>query len=84
MPRCHCSNSNLRLTGIWRESGGMRLEWQGGTNATQFLQRSRGFDGTNIEWFDIFTNPAPTPWSNSYFDPTGTNRMDWYRMRVER
>jgi YD repeat-containing protein len=76
-------NSNLRLA-IRSEPGGMRLEWQGGTNAIQFLQRSRDFDGTNIEWFDIFTNPAPTPWSNSYFDTTGTNRMDWYRIRVER
>jgi len=77
------TNSVLRLTGIRREAGGMRLEWQGGTNKTQFLQRSLTFHGTNIEWLDIFTNPAPTPWTNTYLDPAGTNRMDWYRIRIE-
>ncbi len=61
----------------------LRIEWHGGTWATQFLQRRMGFDVTN-PWADIFTNPTPTPNPSSFSNSIGTNNSIFYRIRVNR
>jgi len=79
------ASSFLRITGVVRESGGVRVNWQGGIEARQFLQRSSGLGGTNL-WINLLTTNPPTPITNSYLDLSnpGTNSANFYRIRVER
>jgi hypothetical protein len=73
-------NSYLRITGLRPVLGGMKIDWLGGTNGIQYLQRADTLNSNT--WADIFTNPAPTPFSGSYTDMLGTNAMQFYRVRV--
>jgi hypothetical protein len=57
--------------------------WQGGVQATQYLQRRTNDVWATDVWMDILTNPSPTIPSN-YLDLLGTNRIEWFRIRVER
>jgi hypothetical protein len=76
------SVSTLQMLGVSRGPGGLYVQWQGGTQATQYLQRrfSLGPDG---QWGDIFTNPPPTATTVTYTDPIGTNSTRFYRVRVQ-
>lgn len=76
-------DSCLRVSGIAAGPGGLRIRWQGGTNATQYLQQARELGGTNGTWRDIFTNPTPT-YSGSYTNLFETNSRMFYRIRAER
>jgi hypothetical protein len=60
------------------------VSWQGGVQATQYLQRRLRLFDTNDSWLDLLTNPPPTPVSGSYTDLLGTNAMQFYRVRAER
>ena len=75
--------SYLRITGISLLPGGVKLDWQGGVHATQYLQRNFELGGTNI-WRDLLTNLPPTPISGSYTDWLATNVLQFYRMKTER
>ncbi len=72
----------LRMTGVTLVSGGVSVQWQGGIQATEFLQR-RFCLGTNDQWVNIFTNPPPTAPTVTYTDPIGTNRLMFYRVRAQ-
>jgi len=76
------ANSYLRLS-IAPLPDGIRLMWQGGVQATQYLQRRTNDVWATDVWMDILTNPSPTIPSN-YLDLLGTNRIEWFRIRVER
>ena len=78
------ASSYLRMSGIQGVAGGVRIEWQGGMMATQFLQHRLRLDDTNALWTDIFTNPPPTPFTGSFTNHLGTNSLEFYRIRVER
>ncbi len=76
--------SYLCITGITPGAGGVRIDWQGGTNASQYLQQTTGLDPTN-SWVDIFTNPpTPNPGSFTVTSSIGTNSAMFYRIRVTR
>src|ERR1051325_261255 len=77
------SNSYLRITGILNLGGGAQINWQGGTQARQILQRTSGLEGTN-SWLNLQTNEPPTPLGGSYLDVLNTNSASFYRIRVER
>jgi hypothetical protein len=63
--------------------GGLKLDGEGGTNATQLLQSALSL--TEIAaWFNMYTAAPPTPVSGSYTDLLGTSAMQFYRIRVER
>ncbi len=60
----------------------MIVSWQGGAEATQFLERKVSLLDAN--WRIILINVPPTPTSGSYTDMLGTNAMQFYRIRAER
>jgi uncharacterized repeat protein (TIGR01451 family) len=78
------SASYLALTGIAPVAGGLRLDWQGGSAARQFLQSRFDLFSTNDAWLDVFSNQPPTPLINSVTNPFGTNPLQFFRIRATR
>jgi hypothetical protein len=76
--------SVLRISRIVPEANGLRLEWQGGAQARQFLERSRSVGTAGTNWLTIYTNSPPTPLQTNLFDLLGTNRALFYRVRAVR
>jgi hypothetical protein len=74
--------SYLRITSLALVPAGLRIEWQGGILATQYLQRLDGF-GTNT-WQDVFTNYPPTPIIGSFTNAVGTTSPSFYRIKATR
>jgi len=74
--------STLQMVGVSRGPGGFYVQWQGGSQATQYLQQrfSLGPDG---QWIDIFTNPPPTAATVTYTNPISSNTTMFYRVRVQ-
>jgi hypothetical protein len=77
-------NSYLRIRSISSMSGGVSIEWMGGIQATQYLQRCLTLDATKLLWEDVFTNPPPTPVTGSNTQFFGTNNLMFYRIRATR
>ena len=75
--------SYLHFTGLSVLPGGIKLNWLGGEQATQYMQRSFTLTATN-QWLNIFTAAPPTPLSGSYTDLLGTNAMRFYRIEATR
>ena len=74
--------SGLRLIQFARSNQVVRLQWVGGINATQYLERSTSLT-PGSQWVAIMTNNPPTPLTNQFIDSLGaTNRF--YRVRVTR
>jgi hypothetical protein len=76
------SLSYLHLTGINPVAGGMRIQWEGGIFATQYVQRLNNLN-TNV-WLNISTSLPPTPISGSFTDAPGTNATEFYRVKAVR
>ena len=74
--------STLQMLGVTRGPGGFYVQWQGGSQATQYLQR-RFSAGPEGQWVDIFTNPPPTATTVTYTNPIGTNGTSFYRVRAQ-
>lgn len=74
------TDSLLRLNLIYPDWGGVRIEWQGGIQAAQWLESSGSVTGV---WNTIFAVPPPTPGSNAVviFDARPTR---FYRIRAGR
>jgi hypothetical protein len=53
------------MTGIIPDGAGFRIDWQGGTKATQYLEYKTSLLSTNA-WIVIYTNIPDTPVTNSY------------------
>jgi len=78
------ASSGLRLTNLGMSNQVMRLQWVGGINATQYLERSASLT-PGSQWVTILTNHPLTPVTNQFTDTAGgtaTNRF--YRLRVTR
>ena len=75
--------SHLRITGVSLLPGGLKLDWQGGVEATQILQRNLSVGGAD-SWLNIHTVAPPTSTSGSYTDVLGTNALQFYRLKVNR
>jgi hypothetical protein len=74
--------SYLRITGLSLVPEGLRIEWQGGILATQYLQSLADL-GTNT-WENLFTSSPPTPILGSFTNAPGTNVMQFYRLKATR
>jgi len=74
------ADSLLRLNRIYPDWGGVRIEWQGGIEAAQWLQSSSSITGI---WNTIFAVPHPTLGTNAVivFDP---RPIRFYRIRASR
>jgi hypothetical protein len=75
--------SYLHFTSVATVPSGMKLDWAGGSNATQYVQRTLSLSGGNT-WSNLITNLPPTPITGSYTDTLGTNVMKFYRIEVTR
>lgn len=73
--------SCLRFTAIQNRFNGVLLNWSGGANSFECLQRCGALGGTNV-WQDIFTNPPSTSPDSSYMDASATNGPYLYRIRA--
>ena len=76
------TNPPVNFAGITPVQGGIQFNWQGGSNAWLYLQRSPALAGTNMNWVNIWTGAPPTPISGSYTDSFGTNPMGFYRLKI--
>ena len=75
-------DSHLAITGVVGAAAGVRIHWQGGLLATQYLERCEHLAGTGTVWQAVFTNLPPTSTATNVFD-AGVG-MRFYRLRVER
>ena len=78
--RSHVSEGSRRKA----EGRGQRVEWQGGAQARQYLERNNGLSLPTNRWVVIYTNNPPTPLQTNLFDLLGTNRALFYRVRAMR
>ncbi len=75
--------SHLRITGVSFVPGGIAFQWQGGTQATQYLQCT--FDlSAAAPWTDVFTNLPPTVTPSGFTNASATNVTQFYRLRALR
>jgi hypothetical protein len=77
------SNSALKVLGISVMSGGVRVDFQGGSNAWQYLECRQDMS-TNGQWIIVLTNSPPTLTNTNFLDVRGTNAMQFYRIKAER
>ena len=75
--------SYLALSGISVTSGGVRIDWHGGTGSRQFLQGRLDLSSSNEVWLDLFTNLPPTPVDNSVTNPAAAP-IQLFRIRTTR
>ena len=75
--------SVLRFRGLQMTETGMRIEWQGGVQARQILERA--VDLTHPDpWQPVLTNEPPTPVVNEHVDALPEQEPRFYRITVER
>lgn len=66
------------------KADGLRIEWQGGAQARQYLERNNDTSFSTNRYVVISTNNPPTPLQTNLFDLLGTNRALFYRVRAVR
>ena len=76
--------SVLALTGILPQADGVRLDWKGGVQATQYVEYRSTLTETAETWVAIFTNLPPVATSTNIVDAGRTNQMLFYRIKAER
>lgn len=76
------AQSVLRFLELSLDSDGVRLEWQGGVQARQILERTHDLTDPD-SWTPVFTNEPPTETKADYLDEAGAV-LRFYRIRVER
>jgi len=64
----HSTNSFLAITSIISEGGGLRVYWQGGEQATQWLEGGCTLGAEGEQWDTIFTNVPPTSLATNILD----------------
>ncbi len=74
--------SVLKLTGIRPDTGGIRIFWQGGEQARQYLEFTTNLPDTGA-WITIYTNEPITSSTNTLIDETEGN-IGLYRIRAGR
>jgi hypothetical protein len=77
------AGSALMMTDVRFQEGGVRIDWQGGSSSTQFLECIAGLGASN-QWNAIYTNLPDTLVLNSFYNAGETNEQLFYRIRVER
>jgi len=75
-------NSLLHVTSLAPDATGVQLQWQGGSAATQYVERKFSLDDPT--WEVIQTIQPPTPATNSLHIPFGAESKAFYRIRAQR
>ncbi|MDD4873217.1 MAG: immune inhibitor A [Kiritimatiellae bacterium] len=77
--------SILALVGIRPEAGNIRIEWEGGLLATQYIQICTNLCSASALWQSIYTNGVlPTLVTNFFIDYGRTNPILYYRVKTVR
>jgi len=76
-------NSYLRITSAQVSTNGVQINWSGGSQARQYVQRISSIGGTNT-WVNLEIIQPPTAINGNYTDAAATNGVSFYRIRVER
>ena len=78
------SESVLRIEGIdaWGTNNWVRIRWQGGRDAVQYLMRAERLTGDGSEWTVVYTNLPPTAIITNLIDEVGSNQMFFYRIKA--
>ncbi|VGO18352.1 right-handed parallel beta-helix repeat-containing protein [Pontiella sulfatireligans] len=74
--------SVLKLTTIQPEAGGIRIDWQGGGQARQYLEYTANLPANT--WVAIYTNEPVTAPTNMLVDSNAGGNPGFYRIQAER
>ena len=74
--------SVLAITGIQPDAGGMRIDWQGGEQARQYIDYTTSLP-SNV-WTAIYTNEPLTAPANTLVDSNAVANPGFYRIRAGR
>jgi hypothetical protein len=77
-------DSLLMITGILPELGGVRISWQGGTAAWQYLEYRMDLTSTDELLKTIFSNEPTTTVNTNIIDMGATNQVLYYRIKADR
>ena len=75
--------SALRFVSLSSLTNAVRLGWQGGVMATQYIESCSNLCTNPVTWVAVFTNPPPTSITN-HLDIGTTNSPRFYRIRATR
>jgi hypothetical protein len=78
------TNSLLAITGIQTLPEGVLIDWQGGSNAWQYLECWNNLTDTSGTWTVISTNVPPTALSTSSLHAISQPTTQLYRIRAGR
>jgi hypothetical protein len=80
------ADSVLAVTAIELVGPQVRIEWKGGTEALQFLERRSALDlaSSSEPWTVVFTNRPPTAPETNVLDPLSSGEARFYRLRAIR
>lgn len=78
------AQSVLAVTGIRVEGGGVRVAWQGGVLATQYLECVPRLSAGTLQWTPVFTNLPPTPPGTNRPAPWVSPTQGFFRVRAVR
>lgn len=78
------NSSSFRITGIFQDSRGVRIDWKGGQNAWQYLEYRSDLASTAEQWCCVFTNAPPTSLTTNEVHNGTTNEQLFYRIRTTR
>ncbi len=76
--------SFLDLLRLSRSGTDIRVTWQGGQQATQFLEKGFSIYATGLQWLVIATNAPATPLTNTFAQPAAPGTSVFYRIRAAR
>lgn len=76
-------DSVLKLIRIAPQVEGVRIDWQGGVRATQYVEWSPHVDGGSEGWTTLFINQPPTQISNTLTVVEEPGPSMFFRIRVE-
>lgn len=77
-------NSILRVTDLVLDLTGTKIDWQGGVESIQILERKFDLGDGSIEWEVLQTVNPPTPATNTFHDPSSGHEKAFYRLRAQR
>jgi len=81
----HPRNSESLLTlAITFDGQDIRIDFQGGTAAHRYVERKTDLRDVAEPWVVIWSNPPPTPVTNTIPDQTVTNPITFYRLKAHR
>lgn len=77
-------DSYLHIRGVRMDQGAPVIEWQGGINASQWVEYTRGLTAGTLQWRVLWTNLPPTSQIETFVDTSVYSGPVFYRIRAAR